>query len=76
MNKKEKYMLLYGDEDEKKDEECDLLFEAVEKLIDKHKIPKVEIPKNVEECKSMKLEISKLENKIMKLEIKTKLKKK
>ena len=76
MNKKEineKYMLLYGDEDEdeKKDHECDLLFEAVEKLIDKYKIPRVEIHKNDKECENMKSEISRLENKI-----KTKLKKK
>ena len=69
MNKNEKYMLLYGDE--KKDDECDLLFEAVEKLISKYKIPRVEMSKNDEECKIMKSEISKLENKI-----KTKLKKK
>jgi hypothetical protein len=69
MNKKrmspKEYMLIYGDDDEKKDVECDILFEAVEKLMDKYKIPKVEIPnKNDEECKTMKSEISKLEKKI------------
>ena len=53
MNRKrmspKEYMLIYGDDHEKKDEECDLLFEAVEKLMDKHKIPRVEIYKNDKE---------------------------
>lgn len=74
MNKKrmspKEYMLIYGDDDEKKDEECDILFEAVEKLMDKYKIPKVKIPKNDEECKTMKSEISKLEKKIKIIKLK------
>jgi hypothetical protein len=73
MNRKrmspKEYMLIYGDDDEKKDVECDILFEAVEKLMDKYKIPKVKIPKNDEECKTMKSEISKLEKKIKKIKI-------